>query len=78
MEQLCAGGFLLFFEFTRPVACFTWGLDARTWNFTDEREYGLWMQRERWHALLADAGLVRVSEHWFAPLLPFEVVQKSL
>jgi hypothetical protein len=44
-----------------------WGLDARCWNFTDEREYGLWISKARWHTLLAQAGFTRVTEHWCAP-----------
>lgn len=43
-----------------------WGLDARTWTFTDEREYGLWMAKPRWHKILAQAGLELVCEHWCA------------
>ena len=43
-----------------------WGLDARTWNFTDEREYGLWMAKPRWRSLLAAAGLTQIAEHWWA------------
>ncbi|KAK9916399.1 hypothetical protein WJX75_002178 [Coccomyxa subellipsoidea] len=62
-EQLAPGGFLLAYEATRPLATFAWGLDKVTWNFTDEREYGLWMSPQRWHAQLAAAGLVRVCEH---------------
>jgi hypothetical protein len=62
-EQLAPGGFLLAYEATRPLATFAWGLDKVTWNFTDEREYGLWMRPQRWHRQLAAAGLVRVCEH---------------
>ncbi len=62
-EQLAPGGFLLAYEATKPLPVFAWGLDKVTWNFTDEREYGLWMSPQRWHAQLAAAGLVMVSEH---------------
>ncbi|EIE19938.1 hypothetical protein COCSUDRAFT_44339 [Coccomyxa subellipsoidea C-169] len=62
-EQLAPGGFLLAYEGTRPLPTLAWGLDKVTWNFTDEREYGLWMSPQRWHAQLAAAGLVMVSEH---------------
>ncbi|EIE19942.1 hypothetical protein COCSUDRAFT_58179 [Coccomyxa subellipsoidea C-169] len=62
-EQLAPGGFLLAFEGTRPLPALAWGLDKVSWNFTDEREYGLWMSPQRWHAELAAAGLVMVSEH---------------
>ena len=61
MEQIAEGGFLLLSEATRPWTCMLWGLDARSWQFTDEREYGLWISRARWHRLLAAAGLVMVA-----------------
>lgn len=66
VDQLADGGFLLAYEITRPFACFAWGLDKRSWEFTDEREFGLWMSRDRWHAQLAAAGLVLVTEHMCA------------
>jgi hypothetical protein len=69
--QLAEGGFLLAYEFTSPTACYVWGLDARTWGFADERDFGLWMSRGRWQAALAAAGLVMVAEHWCAHRAPF-------
>ncbi len=66
---LAPGGFLLMLEMCGVSPANVWGLDARTWAFTDEREYGLWMGKARWHALLDAAGFARVAEHWCAPAL---------
>jgi fatty acid synthase len=60
------GGFLLLYEMTCSAPTLLWGLDARTWKFTDEREYGLWMAKPRWHKLLQEAGLTCICEHWCA------------
>ena len=38
-----------------------WGLDAQCWNFEDEREFGLWVGRERWECLLREVGFTEVS-----------------
>lgn len=65
---MAEGGFLLLYEMTCSVPMFLWGLDARTWTFTDEREYSLWMARPRWHQILKEAGLEMVCEHWCASL----------
>ena len=67
---LAEGGFLMIYETTAAFTCCLWGLDERTWNFTDEREYGLWIAKPRWHALLAAAGFTQVVDHWCAPLSP--------
>lgn len=61
VEQIADGGFLLLCEAARPWTCLLWGLDARSWAFTDERDYGLWNSCARWHALLAAAGLDMVA-----------------
>ena len=54
------GGFLLFFEMTTVLPTLLWGLDAQCWNFEDEREFGLWVKRERWEQLLAEVGFTQV------------------
>jgi fatty acid synthase len=63
---LAEGGFLLLYEMTCSVPTLLWGLDARTWTFSDEREYGLWMAKPRWRRILQEAGLTLICEHWFA------------
>ena len=63
-DALAPGGFLLLYEATDPMPAHLFGLDARTWNFNDEREFGLWIAKPRWRVLLAHAGLTMVSEHW--------------
>ena len=60
-EALEEGGFLMFFEITAVMPTLLWGLDAQCWNFTDEREFGLWVNVERWEGLLAQAGFQRVG-----------------
>ena len=50
----------MFFEITAVMPTLLWGLDAQCWNFTDEREFGLWVNVERWEGLLAQAGFQRV------------------
>jgi hypothetical protein len=54
------GGFLLFFEMTTVLPTLLWGLDAQCWNFEDEREFGLWVNRERWERLLEEVGFAKV------------------
>jgi len=54
-------GFLLFFEMTTVLPTLLWGLDAQCWNFEDEREFGLWVNRERWEKLLREVGFTEVS-----------------
>ena len=61
---LAPGGFLLIYETTAAYTCCLWGLDERTWGFTDEREYGLWIAKPRWARLMAGAGFTRVIDHW--------------
>ena len=63
-NALAPGGFLLMLEMMSPLAACIWGLDERTWRFTDEREFGLWLAKPRWQRLLREAGLLRVREHW--------------
>ena len=63
-DALAPGGFLLLLELSSALPAAIWGLDARTWAFTDERDYGLWMTKARWRSLLARAGLTSVAEHW--------------
>jgi hypothetical protein len=53
-------GFLLFFEMTTVLPTLLWGLDAQCWNFEDEREFGLWVNRERWERLLDEVGFTQV------------------
>lgn len=65
-EVMAEGGFLLLYEMTCSVPMLIWGLDERTWTFTDQREYGLWMAKPRWQAILKEAGLEPVCEHWCA------------
>ena len=65
-DLLEPGGFVLFFEITGPLATCIWGLDKRTWTFTDEREFGLWMAKPRWHRILAEAGFQQIRELWCA------------
>ncbi len=65
---LADGGFLLLYETTAAFTTCLWGLDERTWKFTDEREYGLWMAKPRWHRLWTEAGFTQVVEHWYVPL----------
>ncbi|EIE23140.1 hypothetical protein COCSUDRAFT_47508 [Coccomyxa subellipsoidea C-169] len=62
--SLADGGFLLLYETTAAFTTCLWGLDERTWKFTDEREYGLWMAKPRWHRLWAEAGFTQIVEHW--------------
>ena len=54
------GGFLMFFEMTTVLPTLLWGLDAQCWNFEDEREFGLWVNRERWERLLEEVGFSKV------------------
>ena len=63
---LADGGFLLLYETTAAFTTCLWGLDERTWKFTDEREYGLWMAKPRWHRLWKEAGFTQIVEHWCA------------
>lgn len=56
-------GFLLFFEMTTVLPTLLWGLDAQCWNFEDEREFGLWVDRARWERLLEEVGFAKVSQH---------------
>ncbi|CAL8464659.1 g4194 [Coccomyxa elongata] len=56
-------GFLLFFEMTTVLPTLLWGLDAQCWNFEDEREFGLWVDRARWERLLEEVGFAKVSIH---------------
>ena len=63
VEQLADGGFLLLSEATQPWVTLLWALDARSWKFTDKREYGLWISRSHWHSLLASVGLMMVAEY---------------
>ena len=62
-DALAPGGFLLLAEATGPLACLLWGLDARCWRATDERDWGLWVSIARWRRLLAAAGLRIIVEH---------------
>lgn len=62
--SLADGGFLMLYETTAAYTTCLWGLDERTWNFTDEREYGLWIAKPRWDRLWADAGFQQVIAHW--------------
>ena len=62
--SLADGGFLLLYETTAAFTTCLWGLDERTWKFTDEREYGLWMAKPRWHRLWTEAGFTQIVEHW--------------
>lgn len=55
---------MLLYETTAAFTTCLWGLDERTWKFTDEREYGLWMAKPRWHRLWEQAGFTQVVEHW--------------
>lgn len=59
-DALEDGGFLLFFEMTTVLPTLLWGLDAQCWNFEDEREFGLWVKRERWEQLLVEVGFTQV------------------
>ncbi len=59
-DALHDGGFLLFFEMTTVLPTLLWGLDAQCWNFEDEREFGLWVNRERWERLLEEVGFSKV------------------
>ncbi|CAK0786732.1 hypothetical protein CVIRNUC_009946 [Coccomyxa viridis] len=61
---LADGGFVMLYETTAAFTTCLWGLDERTWNFTDEREFGLWIAKPRWDRLWADAGFVQVIAHW--------------
>ena len=54
------GGFLMFFEMTTVLPTLLWGLDAQCWNFEDEREFGLWVNQERWVKLLEEVGFTQV------------------
>lgn len=54
----------MLYETTAAYTTCLWGLDERTWNFTDEREYGLWIAKPRWDRLWADAGFQQVIAHW--------------
>ena len=54
----------MLYETTAAFTTCLWGLDERTWNFTDEREFGLWIAKPRWDRLWADAGFVQVIAHW--------------
>ncbi|EIE22203.1 ketoacyl-synt-domain-containing protein [Coccomyxa subellipsoidea C-169] len=62
--SLADGGFVLLYETTAAFTACLWGLDERTWKFTDEREYGLWIAKPRWHRLWAEAGFTQITEHW--------------
>jgi len=62
--SLTDGGFVMLYETTAAYTTCLWGLDERTWNFTDEREYGLWIAKPRWDRLWADAGFEQVIAHW--------------
>ena len=59
-DALEDNGFLLFFEMTTCLPTLLWGLDAQCWNFEDEREFGLWVPRERWEKLLREVGFTEV------------------
>lgn len=59
-DALEDNGFLLFFEMTTVLPTLLWGLDAQCWNFEDEREFGLWVPRERWEKLLREVGFTEV------------------
>lgn len=68
-DALEDNGFLLFFEMTTVLPTLLWGLDAQCWNFTDEREFGLWVSQERWSSLLEEVGFTKVglatdSSYW--------------
>ncbi|KAK9904717.1 hypothetical protein WJX75_001194 [Coccomyxa subellipsoidea] len=75
------GGFLLFFEMTTVLPTLLWGLDAQCWNFEDEREFGLWVNRERWERLLEEVGFAKVSVHTdeadFAALFLYRKIAKE-
>ena len=60
-DALEDNGFLLFFEMTTVLPTLLWGLDAQCWSFEDEREFGLWVGRERWEGLLREVGFTEVS-----------------
>ena len=67
-DALEDNGFLMFFEMTTVLPTLLWGLDAQCWNFEDEREFGLWVPRERWEKLLREVGFTEVRSccrrHW--------------
>jgi hypothetical protein len=65
-------GFLCFFEMTCSLPTLCWGLDAQCWQFTDEREFGLWVGIEKWEELLAAAGFTPVcSSSAYQCIAPF-------
>ena len=59
-DALEDGGFLMFFEMTTVLPTLLWGLDAQCWTFEDEREFGLWVNQERWVKLLEEVGFTQV------------------
>jgi SAM-dependent methyltransferase len=61
MAHLQPGGFMMLYECTSPFYLTSFGLDKETWNFTDERSYGLWMSVEEWIPLFARNSLDLVS-----------------
>lgn len=72
------GGFLLFFEMTTVLPTLLWGLDAQCWNFEDEREFGLWVNRERWERLLEEVGFAKVRARSARSLTYLSVITRGL
>ena len=72
-DALEDGGFLMFFEMTTVLPTLLWGLDAQCWNFEDEREFGLWVNQERWVKLLEEVGFTQVGS--CSGLVTLEAVQ---
>lgn len=55
------GGFLCFYEMTCHLPTLLWGLDAQCWQFTDKRDFGLWVGIDTWEKLLAETGFEPVG-----------------
>ena len=60
-DAMKPGGFLLLIEFTSPLCLPLFGMDITSWNYQDEREYGLWTSLSHWQSLLKAAHFNLIS-----------------
>ncbi len=60
-ENLKEGAFGVIYEATSPCCIPLWGMDKNTWQFEDEREYGLWISLDHWLKKLKNIGFEVIS-----------------
>jgi fatty acid synthase len=60
-ENLKPGGFAMIHEDHTPFTLGLWGMDSRTWQFEDQREFGLWTSQESWISKFERVGFKVIS-----------------